>query len=176
MSVHACFADLLEYPDETLAPRLAACLASCGVDDEAAGAAVGRFREETDRLGLPALQELYTATFDLDASCALYAGHQLFGETPRRSAFMARLAGDYRQAGYRCLEHEPPDYLPVMLRYLDRCDELREPSPAREETRRALLADVILPASRKVLDTLRSRGNPYALVLGALVAHLEIPA
>ncbi len=174
MGPGTAFADLLEYPAGDLPLRVRAC--ALLLPDPAAAGLLQEFATGAAGLDGARLEEEYAAAFDLDASCALYAGHHLFGETPRRSAFMARLAEEYRQAGFRCLEHEPPDYLPVMLRYLDRCDELREPSPAREETRRDLLADVILPASRKVLDTLRSRGNPYALVLGALVAHLEIPA
>ncbi len=170
MGACAYFADLLEYPDDALGPRLAACIAGSGSSDDPARAAVVLFRDEADRRGLAAMQELYTAAFDLDPACTLYAGHHLFGETHRRGAFIARLTEQYRESGFRCLEHELPDYLPVLLRYVD------EAGKAPPDVAEDLLVHVIVPAARRLLEALERRQNPYALVFGALVAYLEIPA
>lgn len=171
MGIYACFADLLEYPDDMLGPRLASCIAKSGAGNDAARDAILRFREEADRRGLPAVQELYTSAFDLDASCTLYVGHHLFGESARRGVFMARLAGEYRQSGFRCLEHELPDHLPVLLRYLDAITDLQQGES--DEVGRELIAEILLPATKRIAEALEGRNHPYAHVLRALLVQLE---
>lgn len=94
------------------------------------------------RLEYPAgdaeMEELYTATFDFDSACAPYVGHHLFGEGPRRGAFMARLVELYRDAGFDPTSRELPDHISVVLRYL----AVAPAGAARD----ALVADALVPA------------------------------
>jgi nitrate reductase molybdenum cofactor assembly chaperone len=162
VGVYACLAEVLEYPDERLGGRLDACVAALA-GNRAAGDAIAAFRAAMEDLGLRRLQELYTSGFDMDADCALYAGHHLFGATVRRGIFMACLAAQYREAGVDAAP-ELPDYLPAILRYIERA-----PAGA-EDARRELVADVLLPATRTIADALERRHHPYAHVMRAVLA------
>lgn len=163
MGMYDSVADLLEYPDERLSERLDACAAS--LEDAAATNLIAAFRAQVEQSGVARLQELYTSAFDMDADCALYVGHHLFGADARRGVFMACLAAEYRKAGIECAP-ELPDYLPAVLRYIERAPG--GTAGAREE----LVAAVVLPATRKLSETLDRRHHPYALVMHALLIAL----
>ncbi len=175
MGIYTSFAALLDYPMADLPCRLDRCLAGVGASKAVASteslavaapaAALLRFRAEIGRLGLTRLEELYSASFDMDPGCALYAGPHLFGETARRSAFMAGLAEEYRKAGFDEAVSDLPDYLPTMLRFVDRPD-------AANGSRRTLLDEAIVPAARAIADALERRGDPYAHAMRALLAVL----
>ncbi len=175
MGIYGSFAALLDYPTADLPCRLDRCLAEVGASKAVAStdplavaapvAALLRFRAEIGHLGLARVEELYTASFDIDPGCALYAGHHLFGETARRSAFMARLADEYRAAGFSGTVSDLPDYLPTMLRFVDR-------PGAADGSRRTLLDEAIVPAARAIADALERRDDPYAHVMRALLAVL----
>ena len=160
MGIYQCIADVLEYPDERLNARLDACEAALGAR------ALAAFRAEAERVGVARLQELYASAFDMDAGCALYAGHHLFGADVRRSIFMACLAAQYREAGFDAAP-ELPDYLPAILRYVDRAPG------AAVGVREELLSEVVLPAARRLAEALDRRQHPYAPVLRALAQMLE---
>ncbi len=162
MGLSARFADLLEYPGSDLVRRLEACRAE-RPPAEAVGALL-RFEAEAARLGPGRLEEAYTSAFDMDASCALSAGHHLFGESGRRSVFLCRLAAEYRENAFARPPGEPPDSLTLVLRYVDA-------DPA-DPVRRELLAELVLPAARRLSEALGRRGHPYAPVLEALVTAL----
>ena len=68
------------------------------------------------------LEEVFTATFDLNAGRHPYIGFHLFGEAYKRSVFMLELRDRYRK--YR-FEHgsELADHLSVMLRFMAICDD-----------------------------------------------------
>ncbi len=170
MCVYERLADLLEYPDERLFERLDACVAAMnghrpGTNETPGAELVRRFRAAANTAGVERLQELYAAAFDMDPDCALYAGHHLFGADVRRGVFMACLAAQYREAGIECAP-ELPDYLPAILRYVDRAPG--EASDVRDE----LLAAVLQPATQKLSEALDRRKHPYALVVHALLVAL----
>ncbi len=177
MGVYSSFAAILEYPAADLPSRVDRCLAGIGEstplnvsDPRAVAGAVAellRFRGEISRAGLTRLEETYTASFDMDPGCALYAGHHLFGETEQRSLFMARLADVYRGAGFTRTATDLPDYLPTMLRLADLLG-------ATDESRRTMLEEALLPAVRAIGAALERRQDPYAHVMRALAAVLAI--
>lgn len=68
------------------------------------------------------LEEIYTGTFDLDAACYPYVGYHLFGESYKRSLFMQQLKERYQAQGFM-VEHELPDHLAVLLRFLATGDD-----------------------------------------------------
>ncbi len=183
MGLYACLARLLEYPDGALGDRVqeAAAALSAAVrqhtvptpDGPVALRAITQFGAEAARLGLAAMQEIYTSAFDLDERCTLYVGHHLLTATARRGAFMARLAEEYLQSGFACPDHELPDHLAVMLRYVDEDANPVPPTPERDEVHREMIAALMLPATQRILQALEADGNPYRFVMRALVAEME---
>ncbi len=176
MGMYSSFAAVLDYPTADLPSRLDRCLADLGesTPPEAsdlravAGAVAGllSFRSEIGRAGLTRLEETYTASFDMDPGCALYAGHHLFGETEQRSLFMARLADIYRGAGFTKIVADLPDYLPTMLRFVDCLG-------ATDGSHRTVMEEALLPAARAIAAALERRRDPYVHVMRALAAVLE---
>jgi len=153
------FAGLLEYPrggEAELAAEGASALA--GVHPEAASllGGVRAFLAETPRARA---EEVFTATFDLQATCAPYAGVHLFGEGYKRRVFLAGLSAMYSSRGFSAGQ-ELPDHVTVLLRFLA--------GPADEEEARILVEDGLAPALTKMIETFADSGNPYGDVLRAL--------
>jgi nitrate reductase delta subunit len=166
MAVYAAFADVLSYPGAETLAAVDRCLMETGVGQGSAFALdLLEFHANAERLGRAALEEAYTRAFDLEPASCLYVGHHVFGETTRRSAFMARLSAMYREAGGPVTSGELPDHLPEVLRYLDANDATR----ANAE----LLSDAVVPALRQILAALDRSGHPYGPVVRALLAYAE---
>ncbi len=180
MGAYARLAKLLEYPDEALSDSVreaaAALTPAYAVplhDGPVSATALARFAAEADLRGLTAMQEIYTSAFDFDERCTLYVGHHLLAATARRGAFMARLVEEYLQSGFTCPDHELPDHLAVMLRYVDEESGSGPPTPERDEVRREMIASVLVPATERILKALEADRNPYRHVLRALVGEME---
>lgn len=157
-------ADLIRYPASDVAARARSCArALAAVSPEAAGRAE-RFAAAAEATGAGALEEAYTAAFDLAPIADLYVGHALFGDTPPRSTLLARLA-EMRREHDLAPSPEMPDHLSEVLR-------LAAAMPAGAE-RDDLVADGALPAARGALRALEAANHPYAEALGALVAAVE---
>ncbi len=163
-TLYEFFADCLDYPSSSLrervrdgAPRLPDFRPAAGLVEEFAG-----FVKMTP---LEDIEELYTATFDLQPSCYPYIGYQLFGEDYTRGIFMARLKDCYRTCGYSCAP-ELPDHISVMLRFLAQDKDAEQ----GEE----LVNECIIPALRKMAQPLEERENPYGKVLQALVLYMTM--
>lgn len=116
-----------------------------------------RFAKDTSNLDLRALEELFTATFDLSPIVAPYVGHLAWGDSYERGAFMAELQGAMRDLGID-LEGELPDHLEPILRYLAVADDPIEK-----------LEPVLVPSVVKMEKTLKKADskNPYLHVLTA---------
>ena len=156
------FARLLGYPGENLAEEARACAALLG-EGHPATAPVGRFAayaagEKTSRM-----EELYTATFDLQPLCHPYVGYQLCGESRQRALFLVRLREIYRLHGFAA-GPELPDHLAEILRFLAGCGD--------EDLYRETVSDGLLPAVEKLLLGFDSAGHPYRELLSALRAFL----
>lgn len=170
MGAYRAFADLLSYPDGNLLAHVDRCLkelAGAPSSTSEAGATPGRlllaFRETAERLGTARLEDAYTAAFDLDPACSLYLGHHLFGENARRGIFMFRLVQLYREAGFAAPAGEPPDHLPVVLRYVD-----LDPTA---ESMQEILSDAVVPVTGRLLEALVRIDHCYVPVVRALFAH-----
>ncbi len=116
------FADLLEYPQSDLTESVRECEALISPGNPEAAALLDPLRSFVADAPLGDIQELYTRTFDLDATYHPYVGHHLFGESYKRSAFMVGLKERYKAYDF-VVEGELPDHLAVMLRYLSLCED-----------------------------------------------------
>jgi nitrate reductase delta subunit len=158
--VLSAFAGLLSYPTGDQAPLARRCR-----DLLVARASAGHldgFVTRAERARPHELEEIYSATFDLDPACAPYLGHHLCGEGPKRGVFMARLAEVYREDGFDGAGPggELPDHLSVVLRYLS--------AVPTGPSRLALLEDGLIPALDKMLAAPLDPENVYRSVLAAL--------
>lgn len=155
-------AEVLEYPRTDAAARARACEQMLRSQRPAAAAALAVFASFAEAEPTARLEELYTATFDLNPQCYPYAGYQLFGEDPKRSELMIRLHQGFRAAGFE-VGNELPDYVPALLRFL---------SVTGDSEAGAELRDLVLvPALEKMVRTLEEKENPYA---GAVAAALLV--
>jgi nitrate reductase delta subunit len=160
--LYALFADLLSYPDGGLIPKTEACLGELRSVHAEAAQGMEAFRCGIQNLPIEKLGELYTVTFDMQPVCYPYAGYQLFGESYKRGAFMARLNEAYRAVGYSAGE-ELPDHVPVILRFLGLDSANRQ-----GEFCQTLLAEGLIPALEKMLQPFAESPNPYGQLLKAL--------
>lgn len=154
---------LAGYPDVDPVPCADACIRTSRErgDAEVTGA-LERFRAALEGMPLSALQERYTATFDLSPACTLDLGWHLFGASHRRGEFMASLVEDLERAGF-ARTSELPDHLSHLLGLIGR--EAPECAAAR--------AAVIAPAVKRVGSAVAERDPVYAALLDAVHAELE---
>jgi nitrate reductase delta subunit len=138
------------------AARRARDLAESGTP---AAAALSRFADASASIAPSALEELYTATFDLQPACTPYLGVQLLGDdSPVRGPFLAKLAEIHSEEGFRPRE-ELADHLAEVLGFL----AVARPGPARDD----LLEDALLPALGKMIESFDELENPYRELLVA---------
>lgn len=128
------FADILDYPHPRLLDAIQRCEALLATRRPDATALLGEFRRFVEVTPAGLLEEVYSGTFDLGASCHPYIGYHLFGETYQRSAFLVGLRESFAPLGFS-EGTELPDHLAVLLRFLAICDEAQ----AEELVRFALI-------------------------------------
>jgi nitrate reductase molybdenum cofactor assembly chaperone NarJ/NarW len=162
-TLYGLFADLLDYP--TLATTLKAghCYARLQQSQSDAAALLESFYQTTEQQSLEQMQELYTATFDMQPVCYPYIGYQLFGESYKRGAFMAQLNEAYHACSYSA-GRELPDQLAVILRFLG-----LEAAGKQDDFCQVLLMEGLQPALEKMLQVFGQQSeNPYFSLLSAL--------
>jgi len=158
------FADLLSYPDSTTRETAAACAAllrelRSEVDEHLT--AFVNFLEAQDAARL---EEIFTATFDLQPACHPYVGYQLCGESQQRTMFLIKLQQLYNQHDFAA-GSELPDHLSTMLRFIGTVTD--------RSCRQELISDGLLPALEKLLQGLDTTGeHPYVKLLRALQRFL----
>ena len=158
------FADVLDYPDSGL-PRIAHnCAIHLGDSFPEIAKPVRKFADFVNSQSLESLEELYTQTFDITPTTSLYLGYHLFGETPKRSEFLIKLAEAY-QAHSLSAGIELADHLGVMLRFLSVSEDPEFTLP--------LLEECILPTLEKTEKELKKTNSEYALVIEPLRAFLH---
>jgi nitrate reductase molybdenum cofactor assembly chaperone NarJ/NarW len=158
------FAALLEYPTPALARQVNACLDSLNPVQPAAAEELTQFQSSLQQHSQAQIEELYTRTFDMQPVCYPYIGYQLFGESYKRGAFMARLVEGYRLNGFDAGK-ELPDHVSVVLRFL-----AHSPEAWKSDFGQPLLLEALLPALEKMAQALA--GNPYQAILSALLLFL----
>ncbi|MBI4284721.1 MAG: nitrate reductase molybdenum cofactor assembly chaperone [Chloroflexi bacterium] len=167
------FAGILEYPQRDLAERASECEALVAPVDAEAKASLGEFRAFVEKTPLGQMEEIYTGTFDLNATCHLYVGDYILGQDYKRSAFLNKLLEIYQECGFDP-GREMPDHLVVLLRFVATCD--------RAEISEEIARDAVLPAVEQMLAK-KEKGKknwgtlvtvqPYTLVLKALRLALQ---
>jgi nitrate reductase delta subunit len=171
------YALILEYPRSDLSETVRECQSLVALGNPEAAALIGGFRTYLDRTSLERLQEIYTVTFDLDATYHPYVGHHLFGESYKRSAFLVGLKERYQTFDYTFSESELADHLAVILGFLAICDDA--------VLTNELIQDALLPSLERMVkedqdaaksphgDEQGSDRSPYQQVLQALRMVLE---
>ncbi|MBI2504068.1 MAG: nitrate reductase molybdenum cofactor assembly chaperone [Candidatus Latescibacteria bacterium] len=137
------FAELLDYPQSGLSGALRECEVLLSPQSPAVAVLLQEFCSFAEEMPLGRLQEIYTGTFDLDATYHPYLGYHLFGESYKRSAFLVGLKERYQEGAFIPPENQLPDHLPVVLRFLAVC--------ADEDTTGELICEALLPALDKIL-------------------------
>src|SRR5690348_1678399 len=164
MNVHLLFAELLDYPNDSLPQRVEECSGKLAAAFPKAAELLESLRRSQQDLGIARLQEAYTSTFDLQPECTLNLGYHLFGEDQRRGMFLAKLNELFQQAGVETAK-ELPDHLCYLLRYV-------AARPASDESS-AIISDCLLPAVSKIAEAMKEKSNPYQPVVEALLLWLE---
>ncbi len=159
------FADLLSYPDGNTRQAAVECaelLRSC--HPEAADPLIG-FVNFLDAQQAARVEEIFTATFDLQPACHPYVGYQLCGESQQRTMFLIKLQQIYNQYGF-ATGSELPDHLSTMLRFI---------GTVADRDCRELISDGLLPALEKLLKGVDEGEHPYVELLKALRSFLAGP-
>lgn len=166
-NLYEALANLLEYPDDDWAARLGEYEQILNEEWPALAPQLHEFRKKLDGFSVSALQEKYTQTFDLNPVCTLEVGYHLFGENYKRGLFLSNLRET--EAPYELGQrHQLPDYLPVLLRLLNKL--------ADQELRSALIYECLIPAVDKMVGALSESGNPYSGLLSVVSRALKIEA
>lgn len=167
--VYEQLAELLAYPVDPIGPRARRLAVRLAPSSPEAAAALEEFSRAVEPLSTGRLEEIFTATFDLNPSCYPYAGYQLFGDGYKRGEFLVKLKEKYREHGI-CEGGELADHLSICLRYLAKL------APGSEEERE-IVAECMVPVVKKMVDNVEGSGNPpnpYRHLLLALLRLLEV--
>lgn len=76
------------------------------------------FMDDMARRNLMRVQEDYVALFDRSRQHSLYLFEHVHGESRDRGQAMVDLMGLYKERGFKLVERELPDYLPLFLEFL----------------------------------------------------------
>jgi nitrate reductase molybdenum cofactor assembly chaperone len=176
--VLALFADLLEYPRSDVAQTARECLALVAPEHAEAAVLLREFLAFAERTPADTIEEIFTATFDLNASCHPYIGYHMFGEAYQRSALLLELKDKFRDYAFDP-GTELPDHIAVLLRFMSICTDLEMTTEiAREALLRTLAPMTQVPESDPVeegeeLPELFDVGSDYRRVLQALGLVLQ---
>lgn len=166
MAIYAWFAEILDYPSPALAAQVRDWVRALAGECSEAAEWVSRFQTQQARMTLSELQELYTATFELQPDCTPNLGYHLFGNDSRRNMFLAQLK-QRMERHQVAMGSELPDHLSLILRLLERQDS--------DEERSTLIADCLVPAVSRMVEVLEQRHarNAYEDALRALLVVLQ---
>lgn len=154
------FSKVLSYPAEGYQEKVTACLQRLEEYPQAAES-FAPFAEYVETAKITRLEELFTATFDLNDKRPLEVGWHLYGEEYKRGQFLVKMRGLLRE--YEVEEStELPDHLSHCLRLLP------EMEFADAE---AFVQNYLLPALEQILDGFDSE-NPYEQVIISLQEFL----
>ncbi|HEY6910912.1 MAG TPA: molecular chaperone TorD family protein [Myxococcales bacterium] len=156
------FAELFAYPRGEVARVARHCLALLGPGHPAAPA-LEDFAAWAALVDPGEIEEVYSATFDLEPACVPYVGWHLCPDPERRNLFLSELSAVYSREGFLPRE-ELGDHLSEVLRFL---------AVARDdEARLTVLREGLAPAAEKMVASFQPPFNPYRWLLDALAEHL----
>ena len=164
VEVHDALCRLVEYPREGFPESVEEAAAAVSEACPSAWTSLEPFVAFARKSSLGDLEEVFTRTFDNTDTRALEVGWHAFGENYTRGTFMVTVRGWLRDHGVE-ESSELPDHLSHMLAVMGRMDAGRAGD---------LAVDTVGPAMVKVHDELVKLDNPWAGVLGAVLAVLEM--
>ena len=162
------FGRILDYPDGGTLEQLRLAEERASAEFPEAGNLLNSFRATAEEMSSERLEEVYTAIFDLNATCHPYVGYQLFGETYKRSTFLVECKEQYREHGFVAPEPELPDRLSIMLHFVSECDDPEVVDDIIEYGFVPSLAKMTKTKEPSIKDAVQREENPYAGVLRAL--------
>lgn len=164
MMFYRIVSTLLGYPGASLRAALpeigaAVCAdAGLGADERAV---LARFVAALSDRDPTEAEADYVRTFDMVPEHSLHLTHHLLGADKNRGPALIDLTEFYKEYGFRIVERELPDYLPLMLEFVSQL--------GAEEGR------LFLTRWNKVLRQLRANladaGSPYAELIGLVEAY-----
>lgn len=125
MRLYRILSLLLDYPDDYLKDHLSDIAELIETDPEIASEERRAVIEVVDWMratDLLALQAHYVQSFDLTPDHSLHLTHHTFGESRERGPALVELAEFYKAHGFEAVEHELPDYLPLVLEFVTTLD------------------------------------------------------
>ena len=163
MPIYGLFADILDYPERSIAKSVGDCIGEVTPAIPEAFAQLKKFQNAIAEKSLGQLQEGYTNAFDLRPDCTPNLGYHLFGDDGRRGLFLAELKDRMESRGIRP-GVELPDHIALLLRYVDIADE---------DERLPVIEDCLLPAVARMVEVLKPSGNLYEHALSALLSLIR---
>lgn len=158
-------ARLLDYPDENLLELIKKVSYLISVSQPVPDELLEnwqRFASHAVAVKYTGMQEVYTATFDLNPVCSLYISIGLFGEENfNRSLFMARMVDAFNIYQFPLHPGELPDSLPVLLKFM--------PFITDHERRESFIRDCILAPAQECILKLSEKNNPYSAAFRLIV-------
>ncbi len=171
------FADILDYPGDGLRKQVRLAEMAVTVSYPEAKSLLAGFRSTIEALEPERVEEVYTAIFDLNATCHPYIGYQLFGETYKRSVFLVELKEHYRTHGFTAPDTELVDRLSIMLRFVSRCSDPELVTDIIEYGFGPSLTKMTREKEPTIKEPEQREDNPYSNVLMALQIVLDqVPA
>jgi nitrate reductase molybdenum cofactor assembly chaperone NarJ/NarW len=158
------FAALLSYPTAEVQTTATACQNLLQENRPEAAAQLRDFVAHLTSTDPTSLEELFTATFDLQPACHPYVGYQLCGENQKRGLFLMKMQQLYREHDFNP-GTELPDHLSEMLRFIGMTND--------QVCRQELIGDGLLPALEKIIAGLDNAEHPYHGLLKALHSFLN---
>jgi nitrate reductase molybdenum cofactor assembly chaperone NarJ/NarW len=164
--LYSCLSNLLDYPTLELAEQTRQCIEKLKTAYPESEEQMTQFLSFLENTPSGRLEEVYTATFDINPACHIFAGHILFGESFKRGAFMAGLAEEYEKRGFNTSK-ELSDHIPLLLKFLGTLDP-------NEAFTKELISDCLIPAFQKMNGNFKDdSSNPYVPVLRTASIVLE---
>lgn len=172
------FARLLEYPHSGVAQTARDCRELIAAESAEAAALLGEFAAFAERTPQNTLEEVFTGTFDLNASCHPYVGYHMFGEAYKRSALLLELKERFREHGFDP-GVELPDHIAILLRFMSVCPDAELVDEIAREALLPTLEPMTVPPEPEPVDEgeeapeVFDMGDDYRRVLHALRLVLQ---
>jgi len=164
-SLYEYFADILQYPDESLGAKVEDTIKVLEGQAQYSEALeeLKRFLKEMKSMPLDDLQGIYSYTFELTSEYTLDLGHFLY-DGFKRSNYLASLKAMYRENGFpydEVAKGELPDHLPVLLTFLGTLEN--------KDLKQDVMESFLIIALEKLNKNFeKNKGNLYCHLINAI--------
>lgn len=165
--IYFYFSEMLDYPKENLKNIVKESISIFNENASGIGADLQKAYEIIKKLPLPKLEEIYTATFDLQPFCFPYVSYQILGEGYDRSKIMVYLKELYEKYNFK-ENKELPDHIRIILKFLSMIDQ--------KEIEQEIIEYLLVPSITKMVQSFENKENPYYYILNAIFKTLTFTA